>query len=609
MRSIGIRSRLFLSYTFIVTLVIATLSSFFYIRMSNVVWERSLESSRQMLQRVDAALSQSIRDLDRISAQVIYNPDFQNRFEETFDSVESYEVLNQKNAFVRILATLNGPSFIAQQINVFNLEGNFISFGLKIDPYDNLKARIGMLDWVTPTLNKDGDKQINPPHHDELFRSGELVYSLSRLFPHSASSSPKFVEVQQSYDKMEEIVGDARLQTNNRLYIFDDEGRLFYPIMKDDQAPPFEWTSIPEMPSGVFHHVTETSDGEGTVIGWLRSSFSGLTVVAAQPKHELLDPVNSLRNIVLTVTAAAEVLALLIAYWIASTITRPIRLILRDVRRLDLEQINLNTMAHNQKTYRKSTYEIQELHDGFISMKTRLNLSMDQMLNAQKRENLAHMRVLHNQLQPHFVFNTLSSIGVLAENSGADQAAAMSYKMMQMMEYISGSNAEPVELREELRYTENYLELMKLRYQDKFNYVMDVEEAMEQIVFPKFVLQPIVENCFAHGFNRIYPPWIIQIQVDQEEDGCWKLIIRDNGSGFHAEPLKRINMFINELTHSTSGQLDRIGSKGIGGMGLENAFMRLHLFYGGKAKFAIRNLDEGMELTIAIRQREGNPNV
>jgi hypothetical protein len=123
----GIRNKLFISYTLIVSLVIATLSLFFYSRMSTVVWERSLESSRQMLQRVDASLTQAIRDLDRISAQVIYNPDFQNRFEDSFSSTESYEDLEAKNALVRILATLNGPSFIAQQINVFNLKGNFIN--------------------------------------------------------------------------------------------------------------------------------------------------------------------------------------------------------------------------------------------------------------------------------------------------------------------------------------------------------------------------------------------------------------------------------------------------------------------------------------------------
>jgi two-component system sensor histidine kinase YesM len=604
MRRLGIRGKLFISYTLIVSLVIATLSLFFYTRMSNVVWARSLESSRQMLQRVDSSLSQSIRDIDRISAQVIYNPDFQNRFEEAFSATETYEELEQKNTFVKILATLNGPSFIAQQINVFNLDGSFISYGLKIDPYENLKERIELLDWISPTLLKEGDKQINPPHRDELFRSGELVYSLSRLFPHSAATSPKFVEVQQSYEKLEEIVGDALFQTNNQLYIFDDNGSVFYPIGNEKLTPSFGWSDIPRLSSDVFHHVTESFKGRDMVIGWLRSSFSGLTVVAVQPKEELLSPVNSLRNIALTVTVVAEVLALILAYWVASTITLPIRLIQRDVRRLDLEQISLNLITPNQKTYRKATYEIQELYDGFISMKTRLNHSIDQMLDSQKRENLAHMRALHNQLQPHFVFNTLSSIGVLAENSGASQAAAMCYKMMHMMEYISRQNAEPIELQEEISFTESYLELMKLRYQDNFSYDIQVDEALRVLIFPKFVLQPIIENSFVHGFNQVYPPWRVSIHAKYVGDDQWELQIRDNGNGFHADALFRYQIFMDELNNGTSGQLEIVGSKGFGGLGLENALMRLYLFYAGKVTFGIRNLEEGMEIKVTVRVRE-----
>ncbi|WP_256759706.1 sensor histidine kinase [Cohnella sp. WQ 127256] len=609
MRKHGIRSKLFISYTLIVSFVIAILSLFFYIRMSSVVWERSLETSRQMLQRVDASLSQAIKDIDRISAQVIYNSDFQHKFEESFSTVETYEDFDQKNAFVKILATLNGPSFIAQQINVFNLDGDFISYGLKIDPYDNLKERISLLDWVTPTLKKDGDKQINPPHRDELFKSGELVFSLSRLFPHSSASSPKFVEVQQSYEKLKEIAGDALLQTNNQLYIFDDEGHLFYPIEDDKLIPPFEWSDIPHLPSGVFHNVTEKVNGESMVIGWLRSSFSGLTVVAAQPKQQLLSPVNSLRSIVLTVMIAAEIFALLIAYWIASSITRPIRLILKDVKRLDLEQINLNMMVQNQKTYRKATYEIQELYDGVVSMKTRLNNSVDQFIDSQKRENLAHMRALHNQLQPHFVFNTLSSIGALAENSGADQAAAMSYKMMHLMEYISQPNTDPVQMQEELNFTESYLQLMKLRYQDNFSYEVEVTETLSGIIFPKVVLQPIVENSFTHGFRSVNPPWHIGIKVTESNNEQWAIRITDNGSGFQIEALQRIKRFIENLNDGLSSQPDLIGSKGIGGIGLENALMRLYLFYQGKVSFDIHNLEEGMELTIKVGLKEGMPDV
>lgn len=603
MRRFGIRSRLFLSYTLVVSFVIATLSIFFYNRMSSSLYERSLESSQQMLQRVDAALTQTIRDLDRISAQVIYNTSFQYRFHEPFDSPNSYEALDQKREFETILSTLNGPSFIAEQINVFNLDGDFISYGLKIDPYPDLKERILLTDWIAPTQAKEGEKVLNPPHVDKWFRSGELIFSLSRLFPNNSAVSPQFVEVQQRYEKLEEIVGDTLRQMKHRVYIFDDQGRLFYPV-NNASPPPFSWDDLPDLPTGAYHHMTKASEGESYMLGWLRSPLYNMTVVDAQPESVLLSPVKSLRTVVLTVTVAAEILALLVAYFFAATITRPLLLILREIKRLDLDHIHRGRSGLKPKTYEQASYEIKELYDGIVLMKNRLNHSLEQLLESQNRENHAHMRALHAQLQPHFMFNTLSSVGVLAEQAGADKAAEMCYRLMKMMEYISRPPSEPVELSEEIRFTEDYLELMKLRYQDYFSYEANVDESLGKLLFPKFVLQPIVENSFAHGFKDVYPPWHIGILIHAAEKGRWEIRIRDNGSGFRQDALAHFQGFIEELNSGGFVKSEQIARKGIGGLGLENALMRLYLFFDGEVSFSIRNLEEGMELAIAVGRKE-----
>jgi hypothetical protein len=82
------------------------------------------------------------------------------------------------------------------------------------------------------------------------------------------------------------------------------------------------------------------------------------------------------------------------------------------------------------------------------------------------------------------------------------------------------------------------------------------------------------------------------------------LRIIDNGNGFKAEALQRIQCFIDNMIAGLPNQLDLIENKGLGGLGLENALMRLYLFYEGRIAFSIRNLEEGMELTIVVSQKE-----
>ncbi|MFC5471548.1 sensor histidine kinase [Cohnella suwonensis] len=611
MRGFGIRNRLFVSFTFIISFIIASLSIFFYTRIADILMERSLESSNQTLRRVDASLVQVFRDLDRISAQVLYSPVFQNRFEEAFAaSSDSYEGLDLKKSLEMTLSTLNGPSFIAQQINVFNLNGDLITYGLKIDPYDDLKERMLRTEWLDAVMKRDGDKYLVPPRKDTWFQSDGLVFSLVRFFPNNAAFSPKFVEVQQSYDKLVDIIGDAAERSDLRLFVFDGEGRSFYPADASAKSkPPFAWSDIPAGPSGEKGHFIRTADGTRYLLDWVHSPSYGLSIVAALPESELLAPVNALRDVVITVTIAAELIALLLAYVIASSITKPIRLILRDIKRWDLERLHIRKAGNGDRTYAQASHEIQELFDGFFSLKARLNQSVELALEAQRRESQAQLHALQAQMQPHFVFNTLSSIGVLAEQEGAEQAAAMCHSMMQMMAYISRRDADQTELGEELRFTRNYLELMKLRYQEHFEFDIEAEEALYGLAFPKLVLQPIVENSFAHGFRSVHPPWWVRVVVRPGEQGGFSIRISDNGVGFGKDALGRIERFAEDLEIGRYVSPDNVGKQGIGGMGLENALMRLYLFYGGAMSFRVSNLEEGMELEIAFGAKREDTHV
>lgn len=136
---------------------------------------------------------------------------------------------------------------------------------------------------------------------------------------------------------------------------------------------------------------------------------------------------------------------------------------------------------------------------------------------------------------------------------------------------------------------------MKIRYEDKFLYSMVYVGEIRSFRIPRFIIQPLLENCFAHGFKKKTFPWIIDIQVLFMEN-VWEIRIRDNGSGIEAEKQKQIQEQLNEIHNKELTEL--IKELRIGGLSLKNVFVRLYIAYGEDLIFDIENSEHGAGIVI-----------
>ncbi|MGN0162357.1 MAG: sensor histidine kinase, partial [Candidatus Ornithomonoglobus sp.] len=138
-------------------------------------------------------------------------------------------------------------------------------------------------------------------------------------------------------------------------------------------------------------------------------------------------------------------------------------------------------------------------------------------------------------------------------------------------------------------HTRNYLSLMKSRYEDLFEYSVEVDEGLFNIPVPKLFIQPLAENCFIHGFKEKEPPWNIKITTRGSRD-LWELVIRDNGSGITDERIAEINKKVEETLSDM-----RVGD--MGGLGIVNTIVRLKMTHNSNISYDIRN-DNGMIISI-----------
>jgi sensor histidine kinase YesM len=309
-----------------------------------------------------------------------------------------------------------------------------------------------------------------------------------------------------------------------------------------------------------------------------------------ESEKNILSPIWTMGRIVLVIGFSFLILTLFIIFSITSRLTKPIKQL-----RKSINSVNLNNLALQIK-HLESNNELILLNESFDAMFLRLKTSMDEVVQLQAQELKAHMLALQSQMNPHFLYNTLSTISSAGQEAGSKQVMEMCHKLSNMLRYSTAYSERPVKLKNEVENAENYLKLMKDRYEDRFSYdIVISNNAILETIVPKLILQPLVENCFEHGFPQVRPPWKLSVFIGRSLD-CWYIEVTDNGAGFKDETLDTIKAKAEEFIRNPSSNITDLT---IGGLGLVNTYIRLKIIYQSHTIFKIGNiLPHGIKITI-----------
>ncbi|RLD51882.1 MAG: hypothetical protein DRI94_04785 [Bacteroidetes bacterium] len=172
-------------------------------------------------------------------------------------------------------------------------------------------------------------------------------------------------------------------------------------------------------------------------------------------------------------------------------------------------------------------------------------------LNKSKINNyIFNQKLLRSQMNPHFIFNALNSVqSYMLENDTKKAGFYLSSFSKLMRSVLTNSREEFISLQEELDTLENYLKIQKLRYYDKFDYKIEVDENLDTdfYLIPPMLAQPFIENALVHGFKDIDYEGFISVSF-KLEDNMLKLFIEDNGKGISYDAEKKHKSYATEIT-------------------------------------------------------------
>lgn len=208
----------------------------------------------------------------------------------------------------------------------------------------------------------------------------------------------------------------------------------------------------------------------------------------------------------------------------------------------------------------------------------------------------ADLKALQAQINPHFLFNVLNTIGRLALIEHADKTQEMIYAFSDMMRYtLKKENTNVVTLREEIDHVKNYLAIQKMRMGDRLKYSIHIDESAEDVLCPFMTVQPFVENAINHAIEPSAAGGKITITTEIE-DSIVNLRIQDDGRGIEPEKIEK-------LLEGTYVPDPRENGRSTG-VGINNANKRLKYYYG--PEFGIRIFsapDAGTEILLRIPRK------
>lgn len=256
------------------------------------------------------------------------------------------------------------------------------------------------------------------------------------------------------------------------------------------------------------------------------------------------------------------------------------------------------------RTYQETDNELDELSDTFNTMVERIGTLVEDVRIEQMNLRNMELKLLQEQINPHFLYNTLDAIVWLAEAGEKEQVVKMVTSLSIFFRTSLGKGKDLVSVAAERQHIQSYLEIQQFRYRDILEYEIEIPEEMYQYQILKLTLQPLVENAIYHGIKN--KRGIGHIRVTGECIGNNLLFkVWDNGLGMEEERLLQVQKFIEGEMKELEGTSS--------GFGLYNVNQRLHLNYGPLYGISIRSVyKEWTEITVclpALKNEEKNDRI
>ncbi|MFS0724395.1 cache domain-containing sensor histidine kinase [Paenibacillus sp. 1P07SE] len=567
-----------------------TFTSLLYYRDSTgIIADQVRESTRQSAKQSADYMSLILTVASDMSLQISRDATIQRVIqEETRGSLTVDERFRIKETVDQLLNNLVYTNSFIRSIYLLKEEGSNWGSGM----FNTSKVRRYTLsehDWYTDVVSGESDDRWLPLQYDPFSGGSNTELVLTYVKPLRNLQTRETIGaivINLDGHVVLQAIERIRLGKTGKFFVVDAEDRLMIDagtqswssemLVSEAWQRMRQWSSLPpefELELAGVRYYAVTSPME-----------SGWVVVGSVPIGEIVGDIQNIQYKIWLYSGILLLLASLVSWLFSRRITSPLKKLMRQMAQIEKSNFRAVTEVTSQD-------EVGQLSRQFNRMLHQIEQLILQVNTVESKKREAEMRALRHQINPHFLYNTLSTIRWMVKLGRYDGVYNGISALVQLMEASMEKRGPFLTIRDELTLIDKYMVIQRFRYDAQLELTVHCDPALLDVSIPRMLLQPVVENAIFHGIAPRETGGRIGIAINQEAAGSRRQIclrIEDDGVGI---PPERLGELLSPGERARSGML---------GIGLSHVHETIQLYYGEQSGLRIRS-EQGAGTMVELR--------
>jgi two-component system, sensor histidine kinase YesM len=568
-KHVGIARLLFFTYLFVV-IPPFILQIYMNSNLVETYKQDLIRSNNQYLNETIANMEYNLKDLITMSFTIYSNTDILCTLSDPIDN-EEYEKYQNYEHFQKYLRTITYRSIIAG-VYIYHPLGDYFYVNCNNGQF-NINETLTKGGWLNTIKPTSTEFSFIGTHNPGQLQGGNPVLSMVRNIVDPDNKKylglmlidvkPDKIFFSTSSDSTDASSKKLIVADMQKNIIFDNNSKRMMTKLSDSA-----FNSVFSKRKGYFIHM---DNNVKYIVSYNTSKITGWKVITVTPLVDVIKSAESIKYSLILTTIILTLFAILISTISSHYISSPLK---RLTKKMELiEKGNLEVACDL-----KGTKEIFILGQGFNAMIKRIKEMLKNEFHLKLLKKDAEFKALQAQINPHFLYNTLESISALAEFKKAPEVGITCRVLSNMFRYSIGTKNNTTSIQREAEHVEDYISIIKLRFEDLFKFNINMEDNLGHYEILKLILQPLVENSINHGFADLIENGTITLNITKNTNDIF-IRVCDNGKGMSKERKEEVLSHLKNVDYS---DIENIWNDTSESIGLRNIHLRVSSHYGAE---------------------------